>query len=294
VFDSGLGGLTVVRALREHLPFVEIVYFGDTARVPYGSKSEGTVRRFTREICGFLLDLRPKVIVAACHTVSAVALPAVRRELPVPILGVVRPAAAEVARVAGRKLVAVLGTEATIASRAFEHAIQALNPAIRVVQKPCPLFVPLVEEGRSPDDALIRLAIEEYLAPIKRLGPDAVLLGCTHYPVLRGPLGDYFGPGVELVDCGHAVARELKRQLARRRLTSPANAPGTLHCYVSDCAPRFAALGERFAGLPIRHFIRAQAEGWDRRQASPARLRRPAGQPGVSEIHESPRLRQGA
>lgn len=269
VFDSGLGGLTVVRSLRRRLPRESVVYFGDTARVPYGSKSADTVTRFTREICQFLLHTQPKCIVAACNTASALALPAMGDELPVPLVGVVEPSAGEAAARSARDLVAVLGTEATIASGAFERAIRRHNPKIRVVQQSCPLFVPLVEEGRRLDDPLVRLAIADYLAPVKRLRPDVLLLGCTHYPILKSALLDYFSNQVTLIDSGEAVAEAVAVLLEEQGLLSPSQERGTVQCYVSDFPQHFAALGSRFLGEPLPRVMRARAEEWQLPAAAP-------------------------
>ncbi|MCG3136258.1 MAG: Glutamate racemase [Phycisphaerae bacterium] len=262
VFDSGLGGLTVVRALRCQMPDEDVVYFGDAARVPYGNKSAETITRFTREICQFLLHLQPKLIIAACNTVSAIALPELRDELPVPILGVVEPSAIEAVEASRKELIAVLGTEATIASCAFERAIRRHNPRIRVVQQSCPLLVPIVEEGRMADDPITRQAIHDYLAPIKRLQPDVILLGCTHYPMLKPAFSDYFDQSVALIDSGEAVVSAAHRLLSEQNLLSPATQRGTVQCYVSDYPQRFAAIGTRFLGESLPHVIRASAEAW--------------------------------
>ncbi|MFH0981559.1 MAG: glutamate racemase, partial [Planctomycetota bacterium] len=187
VFDSGVGGLTVVRALRRRLPRETLIYFGDTARVPYGSKSAEVVTRFTREILHFLLRFQPKAIVVACNTASAVAVPELVDEFQTPVVGTVEPGAAAAAEASAGGLVAILATEATVASNQFPNAIYRCDPRISVVQKPCPLFVPMVEEGRGERDRLVRLAVAEYLESVRRLNPAVVVLGCTHYPMLRGP-----------------------------------------------------------------------------------------------------------
>jgi glutamate racemase len=251
-----------VQAIRRRLPNEDVVYFGDTARVPYGSKSAQTVTRFTREICGFLAQMRPKVIIAACNTASAIALPTVRSEWDIPILDVVEPSARRVARLERNGLVAVLGTEATIDSCAFEQRIHALRPDLRVIQQSCPLFVPLVEEGRSPRDPIVEMAIDQYLSPVKRLRPNVVLLACTHYPVLASALADFFGPEVELLDSGESVAASLADLLDTRQWHTRRSNRGVLHCYVSDYPQRFAAIGAGFAGEPLTHVLRAAAEAW--------------------------------
>ncbi len=261
VFDSGLGGLTVVRALRHTLPNEDIVYFGDTARVPYGTKTRETVLRFTRENCAFLLRLNPKCIVAACNTVSATAVPTVAHELSVPVLGVVTPGATAAVEAAGPGgLVGVIATEATIASNAYRNAIALLGSGVAVVQTSCPLFVPLVEEGLPADDPLIALAISRYLEPLRRLSPRVVVLGCTHYPMLRGALGRFFGSGVTLVDSATSTATAVGRRLAAMNALSTRAERGSLHCYVSDHPRRFQTVGSRFLGEPIGEVVRVCSE----------------------------------
>lgn len=262
VFDSGLGGLTVVRALRQELPGEDFIYYGDNARVPYGNKSAETVARFSSEICDFLLHFAPKCIIAACHTVSASAVGGLREQLHVPLLDMVQPSARLAAQCSSRDLIAVLGTEATIASGAYEQAIRNLKPRLRVVQQSCPLFVPIVEEGRGDDDPLTRLAIEDYLGSIKRLRPDVVLMGCTHYPMLRPALRAFFGDEVTLIDSGEAVAKVTRKLLEDEQLLSLAERVGTVKCYVSDFPQRFSAIGSRFLGEPLEHVTRACAERW--------------------------------
>ncbi len=262
VFDSGLGGLTVVQALRRLLPLENLIYFGDTARVPYGGKSADTVTRFAREICEFLIRFEPKIIIAACNTVSALALPTIRSEFSIPIVGVVQSSALRAALATRKELVAVLGTEATIASGAFERAIRQFKPHVRVVQQSCPLFVPLVEEGRSTDDVIVRLTLEDYLAPIRQLQPDVVLLGCTHYPILHPALRNFFGPDVTLISSGEAVAGSVQQMLQQQNLLCTSRGRGTVQCYVTDFPQRFSSLGNRFLGEPIGNVIRASIEPW--------------------------------
>ena len=261
VFDSGLGGLTVVRELRRLLPHEDLVYFGDTARVPYGSKTRETVMRFARENCAFLLRLDPKCIVTACNTASAVCLPELAKELPVPILGVVRPGAAAAVEAAGtQELIAVIATEATTASNAYRNAIHALDPDRPVVQTSCPLFVPLVEEGLDPADPIVELALNRYLAPLRRLSPAVVVLGCTHYPMLRLALDRYFGEGVKLIDSAAATVGAVQRTLEAMNSLSVRPGGGSLLCYVSDNPRRFQSVGSRFLGEPIPDVVRVCSE----------------------------------
>lgn len=253
VFDSGLGGLSVVRQLRQLLPGERICYFGDTARVPYGSKSRRTVVQFALETARFLLQFDPKLVVAACNTASALALEELCEELPVPVVGVVEPGARAAAQQGNGGPVAVIGTEATIASGAYPRAIHAVRPDLEVLAQPCPLLVPLVEEGREPSDALVRMALEGYLAPLRAAGVRAVVLGCTHYPLLRDAIAECVGPGVAIIDSGRETSVYVREQLAAAGGLSSEVAPGILRCYVSDNPERFRRVGSRFLSERIEH-----------------------------------------
>jgi glutamate racemase len=253
VFDSGLGGLSVVRHLRQILPHENLVYFGDAARVPYGTKSRPTVIQFALETAAFLLDFEPKLIVAACNTASALALPELKREMPVPVIGVVEPGARAAVQLAGGKTIAVIGTEATIASSSYFKAIRALAPQQPVVTKACPLFVPLVEEGRTSDDPLVRLTVAEYLDPLRSQDIGVIVLGCTHYPLLRGAIAAHLGPSVQIVDSGQATSLTVRDHLTAQGCLSAAAAAGTMRCYVSDNPTRFREVGSRFLNEPIEH-----------------------------------------
>jgi len=272
VFDSGLGGLTVVRELRARLGNEDIVYFGDTARVPYGTKTRETVMRFSRENCAFLLRTDPKCIVVACNTASAFCLPGLAEELPVPVLGVIRPgASAAVASAAPGDLIAVIATEATVASNAYRNAILALDPQRPVIQTSCPLFVPLVEEGLAPDDPMVELAMSRYLAPLRRLSPAVVVLGCTHYPLIRHALTRYFGEDVALVDSATSTAQAVERTLGSMNALSAGRGRGSLHCYVSDNPRRFQAVGSRFLGESIPDVVRVSPEEWSAATVTPTK-----------------------
>lgn len=251
VFDSGLGGLSVVRHLRQRLPAERLLYFGDTARVPYGSKSRATVVNFALEAARFLLEFEPKLIVAACNTASALAMDELRAELPVPVIGVVEPGARAAVRLAGEAPIAVIGTEATVGSGAYVTAIHALSPAHPVCQRACPLFVPLVEEGRDVDDPIVRLAAEDYLAPLRAQGVAVVILGCTHYPLLRAAIAACLGPGIEIVESGRETARAVEEHLAAGGTLSPSPGSGSIRCYVSDNPARFRRVGSRFLSEDI-------------------------------------------
>lgn len=253
VFDSGLGGLSVVRHLRQFLPHETIVYFGDTARIPYGTKSRPTVVQFALETAGFLLRFDPKLIVAACNTASALALDVLAREMPVPVIGVVEPGARAAVRLGDGGRVAVIGTEATIASGAYLKAIRALAPDQPVTARACPLFVPLVEEGRDCNDEIVQLAVEKYLGPLRSQEVRVIVLGCTHYPLLRAAIAACLGPDVHIVDSGRETSLAVQRYLSQHDGLSPQTGAGTMRCYVSDNPARFRQVGSRFLNEPIEH-----------------------------------------
>lgn len=246
VFDSGVGGLTVMAALRERLPEESILYLGDTARLPYGTKSEDTVTRYTRANLGFLLGRGVKAVVVACNTASALALP--HLELPVPVWGVIE-AGAEAALAANRGgRIGVIATESTVRSGAYPAALVQKAPHLEVVSQACPLFVPLVEEGWS-DDAVARLVAERYLRPLLAPpGIDTLVLGCTHYPLLESTLSAILGPGVLLVDSAHAVAEKVARGLDELGLTAPPGQVPELHVAVTDAGERFERIAREILG----------------------------------------------
>jgi glutamate racemase len=260
VFDSGLGGLSVVRHLRRTLPAEDVVYFGDTARVPYGTKTQHTVEKFALETAGFLLQFEPKLIVAACNTASALALAALERELPVPVIGVVEPGARAAARLAQGRPAAVIGTEATIGSAAYQRAIHALTPDQPLLAKACPLFVPLVEEGRASDDPIVAMTVATYLEPLRERGVQVVVLGCTHYPLLRDAIAAFMGPSVHIVDSGRETSLAVERHLRATGGLRPAGRTGSMRGYVSDNPQRFRTVGSRFLDEPVEDVELVEAE----------------------------------
>ncbi len=260
VFDSGLGGLSVVRSLRRLLPDEDIVYFGDTARVPYGIKSRHTVARFALEDARFLLRFEPKLIVVACNTVSALAMTDLEEQLPVPVVGVVEPGAEAAVRLAPTGTIAVLGTEATGASHASGREIPARAPRARVVLRACPLFGSIVEEGRPADDRLVQYAVEDYLSPLRSPELEVVVLGCTHYPMLRGAISAFLGESVQIVESGQEIARTVHALLADHGGLSRAAQPGSMRAFVSDNPARFASIGSRFLEHEIQHVEMVEAE----------------------------------
>lgn len=273
VFDSGLGGLSVVRHLRQVLPHEHLVYFGDTARVPYGTKSRPTVAKFALETASFLLQFEPKLVVAACNTASALALDLLARELPVPVIGVVEPGARAAVRLAEGQPVAVIGTEATIGSSSYARAIRALAPSLPVTGLACPLLVPLVEEGRGSDDPIVRLAVATYLAPLRAQGVRVLVLGCTHYPLLREALAEFLGPQVQIVDSGRETSLAVEQHLRQTGSLCPGPGPGSMRCYVSDNAPRFQRVGSRFLDQPIEQVELVEPERYVNLAPQPTRPR---------------------
>ena len=247
IFDSGLGGLTVARAIYHRLPGESTIYFGDTARVPYGPKSPETVRRYSLEILRWLLDQGVKAVVIACNTSTAHALGALQDASPVPVIGVIEPGARAATDGGGGGAIGVIGTAGTIASNAYATAIHRLRPEAKVEQRACPLFVPLVEEGWFEHPAA-ELIATEYLAPMREAGVEALVLGCTHYPLLKPLLQRVMGPGVRLIDSGEATAQALESTLRAGELAASGGAPARHRFAVSDDVARFRQVGARFIG----------------------------------------------
>ncbi len=248
IFDSGLGGLTVFRELRALMPGENLIYFGDTARVPYGTKSARAVISFSKEIASFLLKKKIKLLVVACNTASSLALDAIRAVSPVPVLGVISPgveAALKAVRPGGKVL--VTGTSATVNSRAYSKALAAAGSGLKVTEKACPLFVPLVEEGWS-SKPLAELVAREYLAGYRKRHFDALILGCTHYPLMKDVIARVMGPGTRIVDAALAAAAGAQAGLAGRRLLNPGRR-GRSEFIVSDAPEKFSALALKLLGI---------------------------------------------
>lgn len=250
VFDSGIGGLTVAAALQNLLPSENIFYLGDTARVPYGGKSRRTVERYSIEIGGLLLAERAKIIVVACNTASALAVPRMKEMFNVPVQGVVAPGAAAAVASTKNKTVGVIGTRATIASGAYEHAINSLDADIRVISVACPLLVPLIEEGMF-EDKVTDLMLARYLAPLLSAGIDTLVLGCTHYPLLREAIARTAGPGVTLVDSAENCALAVKALLEKNTLNAPPERLGKLDVALTDATERFLRTAAKALDLEI-------------------------------------------
>jgi len=247
IFDSGIGGLTVAGAIRKLLPNESTVYFGDTARVPYGPKSPDTVRRYAREILAWLLQQDVKAVVVACNTVTAHALDELRERSPVPVIGVIEPGARAAVSATATGVVGVIGTAGTVASGAYRIALQKIRPDVRVMEQACPLLVPLVEEGWFDHEAT-RLIADEYLQPLRRHGIDVLVLGCTHYPMLKSLLHRVVGDDVRLIDSAAETAGELAHVLNEMGIAAPANSAPTQRWVASDDAARFAKVGAVFMG----------------------------------------------
>jgi glutamate racemase len=250
VFDSGMGGLTVVREMIRQLPHESIIYFGDTARVPYGPKSPDTILRYSREITTYLQDEGVKALVIACNTATAHALPALRREFKMPIIGVIEPGARAAAAATKTKRVGVIGTAGTIKSRAYEKEIIKLLPDAQVTVQACALFVPLVEEGWV-DTEPTRAIARNYLAPLVSAEVDTLVLGCTHYPLMKTVIGNVVGREVRLIDSAHETASETGAILNATGLANTSPNEARYRFIASDAPDTFLALAQRFLGSPI-------------------------------------------
>ncbi|MCU0454472.1 MAG: glutamate racemase [Bacteroidetes bacterium] len=252
VFDSGIGGLTVVRSLLRHLPHENIVYFGDTARVPYGSKSPQVVREYTLQDTDVLLKHNVKMIVVACNTVSAVALDVVQKRAGAgtPVMGVILPGATAAVAATRNKRIGIIGTQGTIASRSYTNAIRELDPAVEVFGQACPLFVPLAEEGWT-DHKATELIAREYLHPLVQQKVDTVVLACTHYPILSEVIQRIVPPAVRLIDSGEATGHAVAELLGRSGELNPSTLAPNLQFFVSDIPYKFTEVGERFLGARL-------------------------------------------
>jgi len=249
VFDSGVGGLTVARSIRRCLPEEDVVYFGDTARVPYGNKSRATVVRFAKEIMSFMMERGVKMVVVACNTASSFSLNILKKSYPVPVIGVIRPGVREAAAVSASGRIGVIGTNSTISSQAYDRELARTGRKCRLFSRSCPLFVPLVENKHVKDDIAYSVA-KKYLKYLRGRDIDTLILGCTHYPILKGAIGDIMG-GVNLVDSSTAVAREVRTLLHRKGIESRRGKRGRMSCFVSDDVDGFRDM----AGIFLREKV---------------------------------------
>jgi glutamate racemase len=247
IFDSGVGGLTVLKEIVKALPQEDTIYLGDTARVPYGTKSPETVTRYSRQIASFLVSRDIKLLVVACNTASAFSLEALKESLPIPVVGVIDPGSRRAAAITKTGRVGVIGTEGTIRSSAYAKAIKQMNPEIEVITRACPLFVPLAEEGWVEND-VARLTARTYLQGLREEGVDTLVLGCTHYPLLKKTVAEVMGDGVTLVDSAEETARTVAEILRGSGSLRPAAESGNHHYYVTDVPAGFIRVGNRFLG----------------------------------------------
>lgn len=250
VFDSGIGGLTVVAEIMRQLPNEEIVYFGDTARLPYGPKSNETVTQFAVQDAEFLLEHGVKNVVVACNTASSIAIEALSSRYEVPVIGVIEPGALAAVSSTLTGKVGVIGTEGTIASGAYRRAITRLDRDIEVIETSCPLFVPLAEEGWTDREVTLVIA-HEYLTPLRDAAVDVLVLGCTHYPILKATIAKVFGPSVKLIDSAEETAKEVGERLEDLDLRRLGGDPPEHKFFVSDVPHRFREQAERFLGAPL-------------------------------------------
>jgi glutamate racemase len=264
IFDSGVGGLTVVREIWRRLPREALVYFGDTARVPYGPKSSETVCRYAREAAAYLLSYDVKLVVDACNTATAHAIHTLQEELPVPVLGVVEPGARAAVRATRSGRIGVIGTVGTIRSGAYDREVRRHLPRAQVFAQPCPLFVPFVEEGWADREAT-RLVAEDYLRPIREVDVDVLVLGCTHYPLLQPVLSQILGPAIQLVDSAGETAADVERVLREQGLLRTEMEPPAHRFIVSDSPIHFRETSRHFLGDAIGEVERFDVDGYERK-----------------------------
>ncbi len=252
IFDSGIGGLTVVKRIHSFLPSENIVYFGDTARVPYGTKSNETVIEYALQDAKFLMKRNVKIIVVACNTVSSVALDVLRANFDVPIIGMILPGAMAASKATRNKKIGVIGTNATISNKAYSKQLHKIDPDLEVIEKTCPLFVPLAEEGLI-DHPATKLIANEYLLPLKEAGVDTLILGCTHYPILAKTIQDVMGNTVTLIDSGTAASTLVEHHLFGKGLKNPSHQLGYQDFFVSDLPGKFKEVAELFLGQELQN-----------------------------------------
>lgn len=259
VFDSGIGGLTVVKRLSSVLPRESIVYFGDTARVPYGSKSNATVIDYAIQDSTFLLSKNVKAVVVACNTASSIAIPELRKKFDVPIIGVILPGADMAVNETKNGKIGVIGTRATISNQAYSKAIKDIDSKIEVFEKACPLFVPIAEEGWTHHRATYEIA-EEYLKELREKDIDTLVLGCTHYPILADVIQEVIGKDVKLIDSGIATAEVVRKEINRIGFETNSAVPGNLDLYVSDIPTTFKNVAELFLGKQVNEVVKVDIE----------------------------------
>ncbi len=259
IFDSGIGGLTVLREIAKLLPNENLIYLGDTARVPYGIRSAETVIKYSLECATFLFKKEIKMLVVACNTSSSVSLEFLREKLTVPVIGVIEPGVRAALKVTENGKIGIIGTEATIQSEAYTKKIKSIKPNTEVISKACPLFVPLVEEGIL-EGSIAELVVERYLKDLKNSGIDTLILGCTHYPLLKKTIQKYMD-GIRLVDSAQEIALEVKNLLINQELINKSTKLGLKTFYVTDAPERFKKIGEIFLNYEINNIFKVSLEG---------------------------------
>ena len=259
IFDSGIGGLSVVKRISAHLPSENIIYFGDTARVPYGTKSNATVIEYSKQDAHFLLRKNVKLIIVACNTASSVAIDVLRKTFKIPVIGMIEPGAAMAAKVTQNNKIGVIGTHTTINNKAYSKELKKINPNLEVFEKACPLFVSLAEEGWVNHKATFLIA-KEYLTELKEAGIDTLILGCTHYPLLADVIQKVVGNKIKLIDSGSAATEVVDNYLSGRGLKIQSNLEGTYEYYVSDVPTKFKEVAEMFLGRKILNLSKVELE----------------------------------
>lgn len=252
VFDSGLGGLTIVKEIRRVLPNESIVYFGDLARLPYGIKSHQQIVRFSLQNAAFLLRHQIKTLIIACNSSASAAYSILKKKIPVPVIDVIEPAASEAVTQTKTNRIGVIATQATVDTGAYEKALTRINPQLEVYSRSCPMFVPMVEEGWT-DGKIASQIVEHYLEPIKKKNVDVLMLGCTHYPLLEKLIKNYMGPKVRLINSAHATVEKLKTTFERNALQAPPKQKSVFKVYVSDKPRNFIRVGEKFLGETLKY-----------------------------------------
>jgi glutamate racemase len=259
IFDSGIGGLTVVKRLAETLPYENIIYFGDTARVPYGSKSNATVIEYSIQNTKLLLSQNVKAVIVACNTASSIAIPELEKKFSLPIIGMIEPGANMAFQKTKNKKIGVIGTRATTGNLAYSSEIKRIDKNTRIIEKPCPLFVPLAEEGWIDHKATHEIA-EEYLTELRNAGIDTLVLGCTHYPILANVIQDVIGQNVTLIDSGVASATLIQAELKKLDLLTDSKEPGLQKFFVSDIQVKFKEVAELFLGRSLEEVHKIDLE----------------------------------
>ncbi len=258
IFDSGIGGLTVVKEVLRYLPNESIIYFGDTARVPYGTKSQSTITEFAIQDVNFLLERGVKAVISACFTVSSNAMDVLTSKFDIPILGMVEPGVSAIKKT-GARFIGIIGTQATIESKSYERRLKEEIKGVKVVSRACPLFVPLAEEGWVNND-VAKMTVKKYLLPLKKKGIEALVLACTHYPLLKKAISEFMGKDVKIILPGQELSFLLKQELARLNIENNTRNKGKMEVYLSDIPRNFERIAKKFLGIPVLNAKKVDVE----------------------------------